>query len=112
MTLSAELEGSNNRTLRVPDPVRSIRKKLRMIDSGRAVARCGRLHAFSSADRCEAAAVELRVQTNVYVERLGDRYRWSLIHRGGPYPLLWITAMNKWPPTGWLQGCGLPRDRG
>lgn len=31
-------------------------------------------------------------ETEVYVERLGDRYRWSLVHRGGPYPLLRITA--------------------
>lgn len=28
----------------------------------------------------------------MYVERLEDSYRWSLIHRGGPYPLLRITA--------------------
>jgi hypothetical protein len=31
-------------------------------------------------------------ETRVYVERLGDLYRWSLICRGGPYPLLRITA--------------------
>jgi hypothetical protein len=24
---------------------------------------------------------------SIYVERLGDRYRWSPSHRGGPYPL-------------------------
>jgi hypothetical protein len=29
----------------------------------------------------------------VYIERLGsDSYRWSLIHAGGPYPLLRISA--------------------
>src|SRR3954468_18028819 len=26
--------------------------------------------------------------TRIYVERLGASYRWSLMHRGGPYPLL------------------------
>ena len=39
-----------------------------------------------------AVSVATEFQTKVYVERLGDRYRWSLIHRGGPYPLLRITA--------------------
>lgn len=39
-----------------------------------------------------AVSVATEFQTQVYVERLGDRYRWSLIHRGGPYPLLRITA--------------------
>jgi hypothetical protein len=39
-----------------------------------------------------AVSVATEFQTNVYVERLGDRYRWSVIHRGGPYPLLRITA--------------------
>ena len=24
----------------------------------------------------------------IYVERRGDRFRWSFAHRGGPYPLL------------------------
>ena len=45
-----------------------------------------------------AVSVATEFQTNVYVERLGDRYRWSLIHRRGPCPLLRITAMNKWTP--------------
>ena len=31
-------------------------------------------------------------ETQVYVERLGSFYRWSLVHRGGGYPLLRITA--------------------
>ncbi len=39
-----------------------------------------------------AVSVATEFQTMVYVERPGDRYRWSLIHRGGPYPLLRITA--------------------
>jgi hypothetical protein len=39
-----------------------------------------------------AVSVATEFQTEIYVERLGDRYRWSLIHRGGPYPLLRITA--------------------
>ena len=28
----------------------------------------------------------------IYVERRGNLYRWSLTHRGGPYPLLRETA--------------------
>ncbi len=39
-----------------------------------------------------AVSVATEYETEVYVERLGDRYRWSLVHRGGPYPLLRITA--------------------
>lgn len=29
---------------------------------------------------------------DIYVERRGDLWRWSLAHSGGPYPLLRITA--------------------
>ena len=39
-----------------------------------------------------AVSVATEFQSQVYVERLGDPYRWSLVHRGGPYPLLRITA--------------------
>jgi hypothetical protein len=39
-----------------------------------------------------AVSVATEYETEVYVERMGDCYRWSLIHRGGPYPLLRITA--------------------
>jgi hypothetical protein len=39
-----------------------------------------------------AVSVATEHETEVYVERLGERYRWSLVHRGGPYPLLRITA--------------------
>ena len=39
-----------------------------------------------------AASVATEYETKLYVERRDDRYRWSLIHRGGPYPLLRITA--------------------
>ena len=28
----------------------------------------------------------------MYVERVGDAFRWSLTHPGGPYPMLRITA--------------------
>jgi hypothetical protein len=31
-------------------------------------------------------------QAHLYVERLGDRWRWSLVHPGGGYPLLRIAA--------------------
>jgi hypothetical protein len=39
-----------------------------------------------------AVSVATENESKLYVERLGDEYRWSLIHRGGPYPLLRITA--------------------
>jgi hypothetical protein len=39
-----------------------------------------------------AVSVATEFQSKVYLERLGERYRWSLIHRGGAYPLLRITA--------------------
>jgi hypothetical protein len=39
-----------------------------------------------------AVSVATEFQREIYVERLGEGYRWSLIHRGGPYPLLRITA--------------------
>jgi hypothetical protein len=39
-----------------------------------------------------AVSVASEYETEVFVERLGARYRWSLIHSGGPYPLLRITA--------------------
>jgi hypothetical protein len=40
----------------------------------------------------EAVSVASEVERQVYVARFGDRYRWSLAHRGGAYPLLRITA--------------------
>jgi hypothetical protein len=40
----------------------------------------------------EAVSVATEHESEVYVERLGSRYRWSLVHRGGGYPLLRITA--------------------
>jgi hypothetical protein len=40
----------------------------------------------------EAVAVATEHETQIYVERLSDGWRWSLAHRGGPYPLLRITA--------------------
>jgi hypothetical protein len=43
-------------------------------------------------DVAEAVSVATEHESEVYVERLGSRYRWSLVHRGGPYPLLRITA--------------------
>ena len=39
-----------------------------------------------------AVSVATEYETKLYVERLDGRYRWSLIHQGGPYPLLRITA--------------------
>ena len=31
---------------------------------------------------------------NVYVERRGHAYRWSIVHRGGPYPLLRVPTVK------------------
>jgi len=43
-------------------------------------------------DVAEAVAVATEDLRRIYVERVGDRYRWSLVHPGGPYPMLRITA--------------------
>jgi len=41
----------------------------------------------------QAVSVASEEVPEVYIERIGsDRYRWSLIHAGGPYPLLRISA--------------------
>lgn len=40
----------------------------------------------------EAISVATEKFHDIYVERLGDQYRWSFAHTGGPYPLLRITA--------------------
>jgi hypothetical protein len=40
----------------------------------------------------EAVSVATDKFHDVYVERRGDQYRWSLATKGGPYPLLRITA--------------------
>lgn len=40
----------------------------------------------------EAVFVASERESEVYVERFDDRYRWSLVHKGGAYPLLRITA--------------------
>ena len=39
-----------------------------------------------------AVSVATENVSKLYVERLDHEYRWSLVHRGGPYPLLRITA--------------------
>jgi hypothetical protein len=43
-------------------------------------------------DVAEAVAVATKDETRLYVERIGNFYRWSLIHPGGAYPLLRIAA--------------------
>jgi hypothetical protein len=40
----------------------------------------------------EAVSAATEDEKQVYVERLGKRWRWSLTHPGGAYPLLRITA--------------------
>jgi hypothetical protein len=43
-------------------------------------------------DVAAAIAEATRYETHVYVERMATGWRWSLVHRGGGYPLLRITA--------------------
>lgn len=40
----------------------------------------------------EAITVAIEMFHEIYVERRGDQWRWSLAHKGGPYPLLRISA--------------------
>ena len=40
----------------------------------------------------DAIFVASECATEVYVERFDDRFRWSLMHKGGAYPLLRETA--------------------
>ena len=40
----------------------------------------------------EAVSTAIEVCRNIYVERRGDQYRWSLTTTGGPYPMLRMTA--------------------
>ena len=40
----------------------------------------------------EAVAAAGEDETRIYVERIDRAYRWSLVHPGGGYPLLRITA--------------------
>ena len=40
----------------------------------------------------EAISVATEKFHDIYVERRSDRYRWSFATKGGPYPLLRITA--------------------
>ncbi len=40
----------------------------------------------------DAVFVASERESEIYVERFDDRYRWSLVHKGGAYPLLRITA--------------------
>lgn len=40
----------------------------------------------------EAVSVATEDEKRIYVERIGSAFRWSLIHPGGMYPLLRITA--------------------
>ena len=47
----------------------------------------------SPLEEVAAAVAEATMEANeIYVERLGQLWRWSLLHRGGAYPLLRISA--------------------
>jgi hypothetical protein len=39
-----------------------------------------------------AISTATETEHQLYVERIGDLWRWSLVHAGGPYPLLRVTA--------------------
>jgi hypothetical protein len=43
-------------------------------------------------ETARAVSVATETESQLYVERFGDRWRWSLVHGGGPYPLLRVTA--------------------
>lgn len=43
-------------------------------------------------DVAEAESAATEVCRNIYVERRGDLWRWSLTTTGGPYPMLRMTA--------------------
>ncbi len=43
-------------------------------------------------DVATAVSVATEYESAFYIERIGHTYRWSLVHRGGPYPLLRTTA--------------------
>jgi hypothetical protein len=43
-------------------------------------------------DVARAVSVATEKESQLYVERFGDLWRWSLVHGGGPYPLLRVTA--------------------
>jgi len=40
----------------------------------------------------EAVSAATEDERGIYVERIGNQWRWSLTHAGGSYPLLRITA--------------------
>ena len=65
--------------VRVPNPVR---------------ARCIRsvFEPSPLEDVAHAVSEATELQTRIYVERFGDLWRWSLVHSGGGYPLLRISA--------------------
>ena len=46
----------------------------------------------SLAEVAEAVSVASQDERRVYVERLGHKWRWSLTHPGGAYPLIRIAA--------------------
>lgn len=49
-------------------------------------------HPSSLEDVAQAISVASDMFHDFYVERRGDQWRWSFVTKGGPYPLLRITA--------------------
>ena len=52
----------------------------------------GTIEPSSLAEVAEAVSVASQDERRVYVERLGRKWRWSLTHPGGAYPLIRIAA--------------------
>ena len=54
----------------------------------------------------EAVSVATEICRNIYVERRGDQWRWSLATKGGPYPLLRLSAQYLKMDYAALRGVG------
>lgn len=50
------------------------------------------LHPAPLDEVARAISAATEVEDTIYVERVGGLWRWSLVTKGGPYPLLRITA--------------------
>ncbi len=60
------------------------------------------VEAASLDDVVEAVTDAVRFHERVYLERRGDRYRWSLATGGGPYPLLRLICKYLEIPHYWV----------
>jgi hypothetical protein len=59
------------------------------MDDARRRLLAGSIFAYCTLEQvAEQIAASAALFERIYVERRGSGFRWSLIHRGGPYPLL------------------------